>query len=373
MLLRARTYTGQGVDPFTMKIAYLWHGNPYHDDGILKKIRSQADAWTASGATVGIFCLSSDDPSATSAPLEPVGEVVHYRNPFVGRLIATTRLCRAVGRWAPDVVYLRYTPLFPPPVRLLRAIPTVIEINSDDRAEYLSKSRNKAVLNDVSRRILFAHAKGFACVTPELADRVAPKSEQVRKVVISNGISLGRAQPLTPATNERPRLVYMGAWAPWHGVDKIIALADALPEFDFDFIGFEPPIHRVLPSNIRTHGFCHQQQYESILADSDVAVGTLALHRLGMSQATPLKTREYLLWGLPIVIGYDDPDFRDKPWFLLQLPNTERNVAESVAAIRAFVHAVAGRRVAREAVADRIDLGVKETQRLSFLREVVAG
>jgi glycosyltransferase involved in cell wall biosynthesis len=147
-------------------------------------------------------------------------------------------------------------------------------------------------------------------------------------------------------------------------------LADALPEFDFDVVGTQERPSRPTPPNVRFHGFCERPEYEAILAASDVALGTLALHRKGMSEAAPLKVREYLLRGIPVIIGYTDPDLEDNPWFVLQLPNTEDNVRDAVSEIRDFVLSVAGRRVGREEVGSRIDALVKERERLDFLEDV---
>ena len=95
--------------------------------------------------------------------------------------------------------------------------------------------------------------------------------------------------------------------------------------------------------------------YEAILASSDVALGTLALHRKGMSEAAPLKVREYLLRGIPVVIGYDDPDLADRPWFVLQLPNTESNVRDAVAEIRARIVQARNRGAAVLLVSEDLD------------------
>src|SRR6185503_11948054 len=186
-------------------------------------------------------CLSSANQARVPTLPQLVGDTIFYRDPFVGRMVATMRLGRVVRRWKPDLVYIRYTPLFPPPVWLLRTVPTVIEINSDDRAEYANKSRGKAALNELNRRILLSQAMGIACVTPELAARAAPNQPNVKKAIISNGVSLAAGSTLPPTSNDRPRLVYMGASAPWHGVDKMIQLATLLPEFDFDFVGSDFP------------------------------------------------------------------------------------------------------------------------------------
>jgi len=163
----------------------------------------------------------------------------------------------------------------------------------------------------------------------------------------------------------------LGVPAPWAGVDKILRLSSALPEFDFDLVGVDRTVGISLPSNVQVYGYCAREEYESVLAAADVALGPVALHRKGMSQAAPLKVREYLLRGIPVIFGYDDPDLDDDPWFALRLPNTEHNVEDSVDAIRDFVRSVAGTRVSRDEVAHRIDIVAKEDTRLSFFRSFV--
>ena len=360
---------GQAV---RMRIAYVCHWNPFVEDGVVRKIRSQTNAWRRFGVEVEVFCLSSESArDARTPPLQ--GRHFLYREPYAGRARATLRLSRAAVRWRPDVVYLRYSLFFPPPVHLMRAVPTVVEINSDDRVEYRHRSRALGLYNAFNRRVLFREAKGLACITPELVSRVAPDATRLATVHITNGISLDEGDALAPAENVRPRLVFLGAPEAWHGLDKIVWLAGALPEFDFDVVGTHERLNQPTPPNVRFHGFCERPEYEAILAASDVALGTLALHRNGMSEAAPLKVREYLLRGIPIVIGYKDPDLEDKPWFVLQLPNTENNVRDAVGEIRDFVLSVAGRRVGREEVSTRIDTLVKERERLDFLEEIARG
>ena len=90
-----------------------------------------------------------------------------------------------------------------------------------------------------------------------------------------------------------------------------------------------------------------------------------------MREACPLKVREYLGYGLPVVVAYRDTDFSDvAPWFLLELPNAEDNAVAGVDRIRAFVDAVRGRRVTRSEVEARIGTAAKETRRLALLAAV---
>jgi hypothetical protein len=112
--------------------------------------------------------------------------------------------------------------------------------------------------------------------------------------------------------------------------------------------------------------------YAPLLAHADVAIGTLALYRKDMGEASSLKVREYLARGIPTIVGYADTDFPEAPPFILRIPNAPDAVRTSMPDIRAFVERSLGTRVPREAVA-HLDVSVKEAARLAFLREVVGG
>jgi hypothetical protein len=89
-----------------------------------------------------------------------------------------------------------------------------------------------------------------------------------------------------------------------------------------------------------------------------------------MNEACPLKVREYLAYGLPIIIGYSDTDFLERPDFILTLPNHENNVNESLSEIEKFVLKWKGKRVPRDMIT-HIDICEKEKQRLSFFQSVI--
>ncbi|MNZ78728.1 hypothetical protein D3C78_973150 [compost metagenome] len=100
-----------------------------------------------------------------------------------------------------------------------------------------------------------------------------------------------------------------------------------------------------------------------------MAIGPLALYRRGMKEASPLKVREYLAYGLPVINGYVDTDFKEEVPFILRIPNEPRNTANASAAIEEFVHSWQGRRVDRSEVG-HLDVTVKETARLAYMKRI---
>ena len=127
-----------------------------------------------------------------------------------------------------------------------------------------------------------------------------------------------------------------------------------------------------LPFNVHIHGFLDRTGVMDVLAKSDVACGSLALHRNHIQEASPLKVREAAAYGIPLVLAYRDPDLMNlRSECLLQLPNTEDNVLSHVEQIRSFAHQMMGKRIQREAIAGLIDQSHKEDLRLAFFGEVL--
>jgi hypothetical protein len=294
---------------------------------------------------------------------------------MTGRFRSTTRLAAAVRDHRPDVVYLRYDLFLPPPLGLFHDFPVIVEVNTDDRAEArLVRSRGGRLYNFVNRQILLRSASGLVYVSGDLAR--SPRFTPFGKpgVVIPNGADLARIQPLASSRNERVRAVFMGtARQPWHGIDKFLWLAGQLPEVDFDIVGFRPDdLPQRPPPNVTAHGVLARAEYEPILARSDVGIGTLAQHRRCFDETSTLKVPEYLAYGLPVVIGYEDTALIGlDEWFILRLPNRESNVRDNLDRIRAFIAGVKGRRVPREAVEQRIGAHAREADRLRFMQTVI--
>lgn len=354
-----------------MRIAYVCYWDAFRTDGVAQKINLQATEWRMRGNEVEIFCLSPVSP--------PHGHPVFDGRIFAfdgaaQRIAATLKLERAVRRYAPDCCYLRYDLFVPPLIRTLRSAPCVIEINSGRDEVRLRRGGLVRRYADINRTIMARGASGLVFVSHELVHRAGFSVQGKPWVVIGNGADGERIGHFSAPANERPRIVFLaGSLNHWHGLDKLLWLAERMPEAEFDVVGPEPAdLGAALPENVTAHGLLAPSEYEPILARSDVALGTLALHRKNMSEASPLKVRSYLLQGLPVVIAYDDTDFLDHmPWYILKLPNTESNVRDHLADIRSFVERARGHRVPRELVAERVEAKAKETARLKFFEQLV--
>jgi glycosyltransferase involved in cell wall biosynthesis len=352
-----------------MRIAYLGRWSTDAGDGVRAKVETQAAEWRRRGHDVDVFRLPLVGYGRSA---EPGGRRL-AAGAVAGSIVATARTRRAIARFAPDVAYVRYGLYLPWLRPLQRRVPTVVELNANDRAEAGTLGhRGRRALNELSRRSLLSEACALVCVAHEIARSVTAFGKPTR--VIANGVDLDAVTPAPPRASGRPLAVFLaGVPMPWHGIDRLLALAAALPDWDFALIGLErSALTAPAPANVDVRPPMRREDYADVLARADVGIGSLAMHRAGLDEASPLKVREYLAHGLPVVLGFEDTDFAGaEPWFLLQLPNAGDAVPADAERLRSFGEAVRGRRVAREEIA-RIDWRAKEDERLAFMAEVAA-
>jgi glycosyltransferase involved in cell wall biosynthesis len=176
--------------------------------------------------------------------------------------------------------------------------------------------------------------------------------------------------------NAHPVLTLVGTpGMSWHGVDKLIEFAKLFPEITVNIVGYGAgDVDGAVPSNVKLHGFLNSQQVRDVLAGTDVACGTLAFHRNNMQEASALKVREALTFGIPVLIAFRDTDLNDVQIdTILRIPNTEDNVVSYAEKIRDFAYRMMGRRVDLNVVGPYLDQRKKEQKRLAFFEKVLAG
>jgi len=215
---------------------------------------------------------------------------------------------------------------------------------------------------------------GLLTVSRELAASSAFAPYRKPTQVIANGCALNEFPQLPAPANTVPRLVFIGnPGYLWHGVDKLIDLACRFSDIHLDIIGYDKlPNFESLPKNLTLHGYLSMREYQQVLAHADVAISSLALHRVQLEEASPLKSRECLAFGLPLVVAYADTDLDDKDCdFLLKIPNKEDNIQTHAQAIRDFAYQMRGHRADREFLKKYIDMHQKEATRLSFFEKLL--
>lgn len=365
-----------------MRIAYitLHLGASILNGGVGKKIQTQINHWKFAGHQVHLFlhCPDKNDfPESTSFQYAKKISfpVIGSISKELSRIQALANLIQAVREYKPDLIYLRYGLFCFPLQKIFSIAPVIVELNTLDQQEYRYRGPIYYWINRMGRRVILSNAAGLAAVSNEIAHHSTIANYRKPYIVISNGIELKNYHVLPPSENLNPHLVFIGTPGyPWHGVDKLIHLANKLPEIHFDIIGYTQKNvqNGQIPPNMVFHDFLKQAEFRKIFSSCDVAVGSLAMHRNNMEEASPLKVREYLAHGLPVILGYFDTDLSMKNLdFVLQIPNTEENVNNHSILIRDFAYRMMGKRVDRNLIAPLIDQSVKEKMRLEFFAQII--
>lgn len=360
------------VSAQSIRIAYLAHGVEGKRSGVRTKILAQASTWAEldPNVEVGLFVRCESGSEADWRREPHVVKVRASRAGLPGRVVQRELLSLDLARWRPDLIYLRQSTVSPTVAVLAAALPTVVELNTLDLAELRMRSRVRYYFARATRGLVLRRARGLVAVSGEIARHPSVRNFGHPTIVVPNAIDLTRYPSLPPTANTVPRLAFLGApHLPFHGLDKIERLAGHFPAWTFDIIGPGKDELRLNNPNLRAHGLLDPVDYLPILAGADIAIGSLALHRTAISEASPLKVAEYLAYGIPTVIGYTDTRFPAGAPFLLQIANSEDNVETSLDAINAFVLGWLGRRVDRQAIAS-IDTRSVERSRLEFMLKV---
>jgi glycosyltransferase involved in cell wall biosynthesis len=360
-----------------MRIAYVsLHWPRTRDSGVGKKIQSQLAAWNARGHDARLFMHTAwHEPQSELIEAEyffyqASGKVITELN----RITAMKRVLEAIRKFQPDLIYLRYSIYVYPAHRLMAIAPVVEEINTNDLTQHEGLGGAYSLYNRLTRGIFLRRVRGLVTVSRELAASPAFSIHRKPTRVIANGCHLDEFPPLPAPSNEVPRLVFIGnPGYTWHGVDKLVDLASRCPDLCIDIVGYDKlPEFEPLPANVTLHGYLSRDKYQQVLAGADAAISSLALHRVPLEEASPLKSRECLAFGLPLVVAYADTDLDEAACdFLLKIPNKEDNIQTHAQSIREFAYRMCGRRADRDLLKQYIDADHKEAMRLSFFEELL--
>jgi len=360
-----------------MRIVYLFRWNEEAQSGVVKKVQAQVQQWAMQGHEPYIILFSyARAPILQEIPNFGVPTLKIAFHPPLETNLAAHRAAQTIRTLKPDIVYVRQMPFYPLLWPVYRNFPVVTEVNTNDLGQYRRMfhglQRGKYWYHRLTRNFFLESSAGFVFVSREIASLAHYQRYNKPFEVIGNGIHLSQYTPVPAPNNPYPRLVFLGSPGQvWHGVDKLLRLARLFPQWQFDIIGPRREDFTNIPQNAHFHGFLPSQAYQALIAQADVAIGSLALHRVGIHEASPLKVREYLAWGLPVIGAYQDTDFPEGAPFFLQLPNTEHNIVPHQEQIAAFVAQWKGQRVSRQEVR-HLDVAFKEQRRLAFFQNLLS-
>lgn len=249
---------------------------------------------------------------------------------------------RDIRSFQPDVIIWRYNITYVPGIFNPKKInPKLVLITEHQAKENDELRMTKAgrilaplIMNN-GRKVLL-NVNGVIGVTSEITKYELGLIERtVPSLTLTNSIDVEQ-YPLKRATTTNPkslRLLYVGSHtADWQGIDRVLkgmARYRGDVKIELHIAGNLTDSFRELMKSLAVenqvipHGYLTGEELDREFDLSDIAIGTLGIHRKKLSSGSTLKVREYMARGIPFMISYADEDISSDPPFIFKAPADE--------------------------------------------------
>jgi len=361
-----------------LKVLYVFfYGSGKIDSGVEKKIVSQVTAMKAAGAEVDLISVNpyieKDAIVNDFYRIYALDKPLVYNSHFY-TLRSRKRIFEKIDFLLTDL-YLKYDRIFLryplSDYNLLKLVlrygeKIIIEHNSMEEVEL------KSMYHEMRKKTKFHFSPGFlfwyfdrimylffseklfgkrvlskvrggVAVTNEICAYEKKRVKSYRCEVGTNGIDylsvpIRKFDKKDFKRNPIRGFLLSGFTASWHGVERIVDGLESYKgkqDFELYFIGdfsAEQKEHiekSAVLNRVKLIAHTTADKLTALLEVCDFAFGTMALHKKNLTEAVPLKVRESLARGFPLVKAYADPDLDDKVElkpFILNFPDDESSV-----------------------------------------------
>jgi hypothetical protein len=242
-----------------------------------------------------------------------------------------TRLLEEVEKYDFDLILLRYPLASKGLLKFVRKYSgrIVFEHNSKETVELrLAEKEQQSVKYYIEAeekygsRVL-SNAAGITAVGNELLNYELSRvdGKNIPGCVIANSYDVNRVEVRKqPEYNgSELRLVFVtGSPSPWVGIDLLLEGLSSYrgtTKVSLKIVGplsdkLTAMVHNCSAAgNIHLTGELSGAELDSCYDEAHLAIGTLAMQRVGLSEHSSLKVLEYAARGIPFVIGYEETNF----------------------------------------------------------------
>jgi glycosyltransferase involved in cell wall biosynthesis len=383
----------------SLKIKYFMFGGQNSTDGVSKKLASQVSELSRQGVSIELVMVSFGEAHyPTNDFLTPYRVDSVPVNDFLGRIKRARKISKIFGETIDslgpdDILYYRYSGAFPLyyPNKYLRGFRTCRIVTEHQTKELDEFKLNNNALTYWSERLcgklLRKQSDAIIGVTDEITQYEITRAGDLKKphLTIGNGFAV-QSVPLrqAPHYNSDFHLLCVANVSRWHGLDRLLQGLAAYAETPKVVLhiagdGAELPHLQKLTEELGItdrvvfHGFTTGKALDTLFDQCHIAVGSLGIHRKGLTQTSELKGREYCARGIPYILACADPDFPADFPHILHLPADESPI--NINQVLAFTQEVCAdpdhpqkmRRYAEE----HLDWSVKMAKLKEFLEALV--
>lgn len=244
-----------------------------------------------------------------------------------------------------NIVIVRHIDLAGPLVLLLGLILRarrrifVLQVPTPVSSTRLDRNHRRGALFHAIKRVVMKISHPIVFAVPHLILQFAPERGLMARVganktlLVSHPVEPSEFSLRKAVDPDRIRIVGVASSANYPGFDRLLR---GLSEYqalnprcavDVVLVGPHLALEKelelartlMLTQSVTFTGALFGAELQDVLSDADVACGTLAGHRVGLTVASPLKHRAYLAHGIPFITSIDDPGMPQNARWILKV------------------------------------------------------
>jgi len=233
-----------------------------------------------------------------------------------------------------------------------------LEINTKNRDELkISQKRSfknkiKYLFNKIWEKVLYKKSYKIITFTEEIKSYINEIYRNKKTKVIENGyytdnniVNQDKEKKIVPEKAYKYKFVAIIAstFYTWAGIDLILDVIKNQGEIFLIIVGFGPEKENIKNKikkekiiNTEMVGRKTSSELKILYENSDFGFGSFALERKGMKMAKPLKVREYLINGLPVVYNYEESNAISKMDYCLKYDGDIKKMKKFISKVQNF-------------------------------------
>jgi glycosyltransferase involved in cell wall biosynthesis len=250
-------------------------------------------------------------------------------------------LSKSLEEFRPDFIYFRDVAYYPYFYRAInkKYAKNFVEVQTKLIIELELMNRSQSTKNtifireSILQRRYFKKLDGLITITDEISECEQRFNPYIKTCTIGNGYS-GFIKNLRKINDNTIDLIFIGSPdQPWNNIERLLRSYDAYIDssgdndtFKIHIVGINKEDLEYTSKNtgVSFYGYISDPaELSKIYQHADIGVGTLGLYKIKINEAAPLKVREYLSYGLPVIIGYKDVDLSTDLPFVMQVENSD--------------------------------------------------
>ncbi len=305
-----------------------------------------------------------------------------------------TQAYEDIANYNPDIIIWRYNITSVPGIfNPKKVCPEVILVSEHQAKEIeeLCISFVGRILSPLVKHMGIKVLRGVDAVlgvTTEITSyELAMAGKNIPSLTLTNSIDV-KQYPLKNKeglSNNTFRLLYVGSnTTDWHGLDRLLkGMAGYHGDIRLELHlagNVSSSVKRLIRSlkldaHVFVHGYVTGKELDSLFDITDVAVGTLGMHRKKLTHGSTLKVREYMARGIPFMISYTDDDLSTDLPYVFVAPADESPIdIEKVIRFSRKIHSTYGSdlsTVMHAYALEHMDYRIKTIKLLEFIVSIL--